>query len=222
MLDFPIMTSGWVTNLRAVLELLYFVADIAIAFFAALALKQITLTKRIATASAKRESLKFAAERCQYYAERCSPLLDAMVKEHDRQGLTFFKTPTQFSIVEGEIITTNLNIPSLVQQYAKMPGAIVDTLNSLEAFAIPFAAGVADDDLGFQETGSTFCKLVDRVIAMIVVLRKVGDRYESTIKVYDRWKSRLVAQDLEGKMKKMQQQHKTLAEKGKINATEPY
>jgi len=110
----------------------------------------------------------------------------------------------------------------LAQQYAKMPNDIVACLNSLEAFAIPFAAGVADDEVGFQETAGTFCQIVEQLIGMVIVLRRTGARYESTVKVYDRWKSRLVAQDLEGKMKLMQQQHKTMAEKGKIKPRDSY
>lgn len=215
------MNSGWFLNLRAALELSYFVAGIVIAFFAAFALQQIALTKKIAAANAKRESLRFAAERRQYYAETCVVLQTRVVNEHTRLGLSFLNHP-QFSIVDGGVLPQNLNQGMLAQQYAKMPNDIVTCLNSIEAFAIPFAAGVADDEVGFQETAGTFCQIVEQLIGMVIILRTTGARYESTIKVYDRWKSRLVAQDLEGKMKRMQEQHREMAAKGKIKRADPY
>jgi len=69
--EFRAMNSGhWFETLRAILELLYFAAGIAIAVAAFFGLRQIRLTKQIAIKNAKREDLKFAAERCQYFAER--------------------------------------------------------------------------------------------------------------------------------------------------------
>jgi hypothetical protein len=63
---------------------------------------------------------------------------------------------------------------------------------------------------------------VEQLIGMVILLRLTGVRYESLIKTYDHWKSRLMARDLEGKMKKMQEQHKTVAEKGKIKPTDTF
>jgi hypothetical protein len=151
------MNSGLVCYLRTVLELAYFVAGIVIAVFAGFGLKQIALTKKIATANAKRESLKFAAERCQYFAEQCVALQIKALDEHRRLGLNFLNNPSVFSIVDGEIQTQGYNRAVFAQQYQKMPNDIVRVLNSLEAFAIPFAAGVADDEVGFQETATAFC-----------------------------------------------------------------
>jgi hypothetical protein len=216
------MNSGWFVTLRAVLELAYFAAGIAIAFFAGFVLQQITLTKRIATANAKRESLKFAAERCQYYAERCVPLYDRLVSESARLGLTFLATSPKFAIFNGEILPQPFDRNALFTQYMQIPADIVATMNALEAFAIPFAAGVADDELGFQETAVNFCQMVEQLSGAFIWMRISGPRYESVMKVYDSWKNRLVAQNLEGKMKQIQAQHKAVAEKGKLKPTDPY
>jgi hypothetical protein len=203
----------------------YFVAGIAIAIIAGFGLKQIALTKKIATANAKRESLKFAAERCQYYAEKCVPLFDKVCSEHKKLGLTFLNTAPQFSIVDGEIRFHNLDqaaLSALSKQYSQMTTDLIQCLNSAEAFAIPFAAGVADDEVGFQETAAAFCREVEQLIGALFLLRKGGMKFESTVKVYDHWKSRLVALGIEDKMKQMQEQHKKVAEKGKIKPPDTY
>ena len=212
------MTSGWVVNLRAVLELLYFISNLVIATAVVFGLKQITLTKRIATSDARRESLRFAAERCQYYAHYCIPA-DTKLRQQQQPplSLTFLATGrVPFSIVDGEIKIQGMNDKVYVPEFHRGGVFIADCLNSLEAFAIPFAAGVADDELGFQEAASSFCGLVEQYITMIVLMRRMGPRYESTMKLYDRWKSRLVAQQTEGQMKKLQAVHKEAAEKSKV------
>jgi hypothetical protein len=217
------MTSGWVTNLRSILELAFFTSNIVIAVAVVYGLKQIRLAKQIATSDARRESIRFAAERCQYYAEKCVALHAHVGREHERLGLTFLKTKLQFSIVDGEIKPKPFDENALTQQFQKMNIDIVALLNSVEAFAIPFAAGVADEEVGFQETAVAYCALVEQQIGMVFLLRyRVGTRFESLVKVYDRWKSRLVAQDLEGKMKQMQEQHKAAAQKGKIKSADPF
>jgi hypothetical protein len=219
------MTSGWVTNLRTVLELAFFASNIVIAVAVVLGLKQISLAKKIATSDAKRESLKFAAERCQYFADTCVTLQDKVSVEHRRLALTFLTKRLKFSIVNGEIVVEDFAQAArlaLQVEFQKMPIDIVKCLNSLEAFAIPFASNVADDEVGFQETAATFCETADRLIGFVVLLRATGVRYESTMRLYDRWKSRLVAQNLEGKMKELQEQHKAAAAKGQVKPTNPF
>jgi hypothetical protein len=221
MVNFPIMTSGWVANLRAVLELLFFISNIVIAAAVVYGLKQIALTKKIATSDARRESLKFAAERCQYYADHCVPADTKLRSQHQPLNLTYLATGrVPFSIVEGEIRTQFFNDKVWTPEFMRAGVLIADCLNSLEAFAIPFAAGVADDELGYQEAASSFCQLVEQHIAMIVLFRRMGPRYESTIRLYDRWKSRLVAQQTEGQLKKLQELHKQTSEKGKVKQTD--
>ncbi len=206
------MKSGhWFETLRAILEVLYFVAGIAIAGAAFWGLQQIRLTKQIATKNAKREDLKFAAERCQYYADTVVDLWVKLNAEHERLKLTVFTTPIRFEVVNGEIeLSGKLNIPDVNKQTLQVGFPLLAYMNSLEAFAIPFAAGVADDDLGFQETARAFCESVQRIIVAFVISRMVGPRYESCIRLYDCWSKRLKTDDLRKQMKDLE---------GKIKAT---
>ncbi|MFZ0859893.1 MAG: hypothetical protein WAN18_04370, partial [Candidatus Sulfotelmatobacter sp.] len=47
----------------------------------------------------------------------------------------------------------------------------VTYLNALEAFAIPFAAGVADEDIGYRETARPFCQGALAYMPVIFQLR---------------------------------------------------
>ncbi len=70
------------------LEGLYYAAGIAIAVAAFIGLGQLRLTREIAKTNAQREALKFAAERCQYFAEHTVPEHSKMAQAYFRARLT--------------------------------------------------------------------------------------------------------------------------------------
>lgn len=223
------MNSGWVYDLHTILELAYFAAGIAIVVIAGFGLKQLTiaaeqlsLTKKIATRNEKRESLKFAAERCQYFAEKCVVGQVDLLAAYRNLGITYPGPRVKFSIVNEEIEFETFDQSLVARLYTSMTNVMLTFLNSLEAFSIPFAADLADDEVGFRAIAFGFCQMVEESIGVLILLRASGVRYESTIKLYDRWKSRLLAQNLEGKMRGIQEQYKVVAEKGKVKSTQPY
>ena len=94
-------------------------------------------------------------------------------------------------------------------------------LNALESFAIPFAEGVADEDIGYRETARPFCQEAQICLAAIFHLRRLNKgRYESLIKLLSLWSNRLAAEaavpvlDLLGGLVKE-------ASKGRIKPIEP-
>ena len=77
--------------------------------------------------------------------------------------------------------------------------------NSIEAFAIPFVAKVADDDIGYQETALGFCQQVKQLMPAIFYMRRKNvARYESTVQLFDRWNKRLVASAMAPHMKSLE------------------
>lgn len=187
----------WFQIVRAILELLYFAAGVVIAVAAIWGLKQLKLTKEIFRTNTRRESLRFAAERCQYFAEQTVPAWTRMYAEYKRLNLTFLTKPSDWKIEDGEIVKHNFDPRLLATEMAALDVSIVNFLNSVEAFAIPFVAGVADEDLGFQETAMAFCQVVRLTVPAFFHQRSVGaGRYESTIKLFALWNKRLVANAL--------------------------
>jgi hypothetical protein len=191
-----------------ILQGVYYAAGIAIAVAAfkglgqlKIGLEQIKLTREIADSNsqisktnAKREAIKFAAERCQYFAEHTVPDFTKMGTTYVRLRLTFLSTNPQWTIVNGEILNHNFDTNAQDAQVPQFMVELVNCLNSIEAFAIPFVAAVADDDLGYQETALGFCQEVKQLIPAIFYMRRKGmARFQSTVQLFDRWNKRLVA-----------------------------
>jgi len=190
---------------RAVIELLYFAAGVVIAIAAVWGLQQLRLTRSIATTNARREGIKFAAERCQYFAEYAVPAGHTMVEGYKQAGLTFLSVPWNWSLQNGEIVNHNFDTKLLNAEAQKIIYPLVNYLNIFEAFAIPFVARVADDDLGYQETAMSFCQTVKSLMPAFFHQRLTGVRFESTIRLYDTWSKRLVASRVAPAMKPMEE-----------------
>src|SRR5579862_1401357 len=106
------MTSVWFGYLRSILELLYFTSGVVIAVFAWYGLRQISLTKKIATTTAKREAIRFATERCEYYANTCVPANSELFKESEQLKLTFIRRKLVFQI--NTVTVSNVESKQLV------------------------------------------------------------------------------------------------------------
>ncbi|MGB7307546.1 MAG: hypothetical protein WBC67_00655 [Candidatus Acidiferrales bacterium] len=217
------MIGGWLATTRSLLEVLYFCSGIVIAYAAVRALTQIRIgseqlrmTRDIANLSAKRESIKLASEQCRYYAERAIPLAVPLVAEYTRLKLTFLSGQPKFTIRDGEITDTNFDLKLLEKEFLQIILPLQTFLNGLEAFAIPFAAGVADDDLGFQETAIGFCQQMQAYMpAFFEMRRRKWARFESAVRLYDAWSKRLKARELAPVMKTIEELTKA-AEQAKI------
>jgi hypothetical protein len=198
---------GWFAATRAILELLYFASGIAIAIFAFLGLRQIKLgleqlkiTKEIAKTNAKREAVKFASDQCRYFAETAMPLRTKLLDEYRRAHWSFLSVIAPpdhlpFVIQNGEITNNKFDIKALDAQYPSTGDFVTNYLNSLEAFSIPFASGVADEEIGYKETARAFCKELQMCMPAIFHIRKLNvARYESSMKLFVLWNNRLAAE----------------------------
>jgi len=201
----------WFATTRAILELLYFVSAIAIAIFAFLGLRQITIgieqlkiTKEIAKTNAKRESVKFASDQCRYLAEECLRLRTEFGTEYSKSGFKFLQQgQPPFVIQNGEITSHSFDLKALREELPHCNSAVL-YLNSLEAFAIPFAAGLADEDIGFSEAARPFCQGAAEMMPVTFHLRQKNlGRYESSVKLYEMWSRRLVVEAAAPVMKAM-------------------
>lgn len=206
----------WFAAFRAVLELLYFASGIAIAIAAFWALEQIRLTKQIARTNARRESVKLAADLCTYYAETVVPKMTLAVEEHNASSLGYLSVTAQpsFVIKDGEILNTKFNTAKLAEGPSHKAG--IACVNVLEAFAIPFAAGVADEDIGYRETGISFCRAVTTFMPLMFQLRTTNSgRFESAVRLYEIWNGRLFA-EMSGPALKAMQEAVKKGESGQI------
>jgi hypothetical protein len=196
---------------RDSLELLYYIAGIAIAIAAYIGLKQISLTKRIAESNATRESVKLAADQCKYFAEVVVPALTRVVKEYQDKKLTFLSVTRNFKVHNLELVeATNFDVAAIGKELGQIPIAI-EYLNFVEAFAIPFAAGVATDDIGFRETAVPFCVGVFYCLPILMYLRITQQvNFPSIMTLFSRWLTRLAKEQMETWAKQLKENLKNM------------
>jgi hypothetical protein len=129
---------------------------------------------------------------------------------------TFLSLSQYCSVKDGEIVTeAGFDAELLAREASRMRVAIPEFLNTLEAFAIPFVARVADDDLGYQETSVAFCSAVKATLPALFEMRRMdySGRYESTVKLFERWKNRIDTETLGRNLKKAAEEYRVAAAK---------
>ena len=202
-------------SIKSTLEALYFLAGVGIFLAACYAAKQVRLaseqlkiasdqlrtTKEIADANSRRESVKLAAELCKYFADEVLPAQNAALRAYVTNNSTFLsmdpKAPPAFVLHNGDFQQANYDLNRIHGDWAKIGNEFVGFLNKAESYAIPFAEGVADDRIGFQETAPTFVSTIGVFMPMIYYLRKTQNvGYASVLKMFNIWHDRFVAKAL--------------------------
>lgn len=212
------MQATWFVVLRSILEVLYFIAGIAIAGLAYRGLEQLRITKQIASTNAKREAIKLAVEQCRYFAEKILQERLSFVNSYKELRLTFLSPDPTFIIKDGEITELNFNAQAMIKEINSINIVYVGLMNALEAFAIPFVARVADDELGYTETAYAFLEVARPCMPGIDLLRKTNSgKFESILKLYETWNKRVDAEKMVPALKHMQEAI-AAAEKSKIKA----
>jgi hypothetical protein len=151
--------------------------------------QQMELTKDIAGTAAKREAFKLAAEQCKVFADQLVPLFKEVRNAYIAKKVDLKLFP--FAIADGEIV--GLKLHGDVQKVADAYGSEgLMYLNAAEAFSMFFVNGIADETVAFRETGVTFCRSIALSMPAIVAYReRQGVRFESTVKLYEIWQTRL-------------------------------
>jgi hypothetical protein len=208
-------------TVRSVLEALYFIAGVGIFAAACYAAKQVRLgseqlkiasdqlktTKEIADANSRRESIKLAAALCKYFADEVVPAQLLATTKYATEKCTFLTVNLQkpaFVLKDGDFAKVDYDINRIEPVWSKVGNELVIFLNKAESFAIPFAEGVADDGIGFQETAATFVATISVFMPVIYYLRmKQNVRYASVLKLWNIWHDRLAAKALTPEVMKL-------------------
>jgi hypothetical protein len=207
----------WYTLLHRILEILYYLSGIAVAVLVAFGLRQVRitseqlrLTKEIAELAKKRESVRFAATQCHYFASTVVLRLGELNGLCHSLKVTCFDSPRRepnipLAISEIERPHPAFDLKKVESVWEQIGYVAANCLNSLESFAIPFAAGVADDAVGFQETSALFCDSIHRFLPMIWHIRLTQDaRYPGALTLYCNWENRRQAEKTAPLVKRVQ------------------
>lgn len=200
----------WFGYAQQVLELLYYLSGVAIAVAAFWGLRQLTISKRIARENATREAYKLAADNCRYFAREVVPLHGLLAKLIKEKSLQSFEK-RHFLLERGEIKNHNFDLAQLQKELPIMSEELISYLNAMEAFAIFFASGVAAEEIGYRETGTTFCNAVEYFMPALFATRLINVRFESIFKLFEIWRDRQKAEKISTQMKALENDAKHLS-----------
>jgi len=154
--------------------------------------------------------VRFASDLCKYFAETVVPAWADANGEYETNRLGFLTVAAPagqapFVVQNGEFVSHHFDLQRIAAEAPKAKLAL-KYLNVLEAFAIPFAEGVADENIGFRETARPFCQGAQLYMPFLFFLRSQNlGRFESIVKLYTIWTNRLAADAVAPLMQVMQQ-----------------
>ncbi|HEV7701747.1 MAG TPA: hypothetical protein VGO43_16060 [Pyrinomonadaceae bacterium] len=204
-------------DMRAVLEVLSFVATIALGIFGFLVLSQLRLAKAsldtaketLEAAKAdmqtriEREAVVLAAAQIDILAKEIIPTSSHLVRSLREAGLR----DAPWELDDHELKNTSLKEPEKAREWVKdtieKKISVVDLMNQLEAFAIYFVGGAADEKVAFSCAAAVFCADVELVAPFLVMVRvtprgkfAIGP-YENTVALYQLWAARVKKEALD-------------------------
>jgi len=185
-------------TLTLILDALVKISPIIIAIASIIALFQIGIAKNDIKIRSKREAVTLAADKCAKLARELLPML-----------MNNFVNPrNKFTLKNWELKDYNFTISSL-----KDPGKAekwvdeirakgnyvksLDFLNEIEALAMYFANGAADEKVAYPVIGSVFCQWVINFSPLLIKLREdtlketTSGPYQNTVDLFGIWVVRL-------------------------------
>jgi hypothetical protein len=232
------------SNLREIrdcLEIASFAATITLAVAAIIGLRQLHLARlqlKIASDTfsvakdalvvakddikirSRREAIALSAKHCEDFADVALPKLNQWHQELLNKGIVF--PANCWELANKNFDETSLKDSKAGQQWvnqikAKQAGTFpCKILNQLEALAIYFATGAADEEVAFPVLGTLFCKYVEQYAPFLIDLRSHKDasftsgKYANTIRLFEIWSDRIRLEEIDSQTKKAEKERTSL------------
>ncbi|MDT3280686.1 hypothetical protein [Shewanella scandinavica] len=162
------MAIQWIDAVSPYLEFVYFLSAPVVAFCAYKALEQIKVGKKATQTSSERESYRLAAERCEYFHKEVSPEIEKfsrLLKEKEIKFLSQCKVTIDGKKIKFEPSKDKEQLKKLVAELEHFH----ELFNKLELFAMYFTSRIADEELAYHSLGSSYCRLVEKLIPLLVM-----------------------------------------------------
>jgi len=186
----------WIMNSKLVLEILYYFATFFLVVVGFLALKQIKLTKNLSIISSKRESFRLAAEQCKLFDSEIVPLCRAIDKKIKNNNIDFFKK-SKVEIKGPKVKISPCKDDAEIQKLDLVGLDILDMCNKIDAFAMYFTSGIADERIAYYTLGEGYCEVIEEFLAFIL---PQFDPPQHFVALFFKWRARREAE--RAKMKK--------------------
>lgn len=164
------------------------------------ALYQIKLSKDSFKTNSHRESVKYASELVVMYLREVISLIDKTDSILLNMKLKKFTKDVNLSnFTRNEILRNGGELKNHFEYSVKQlninirnVNIVVEIANTIESFAVPFIECVADERVGFNAVGQTFCHTIEEYYFFYAVARSGEIRsYQNTIALYNVWSQRI-------------------------------
>lgn len=170
----------------------------------------IDLAKEDIKLRSTREAVTLAAEQCERFAGKLQEI-QRRISNMYQHGLPEIQWTLKNDSFDGE--TIGEDSASWMKAAERFSLDIGYILNQLEAFAIYFDKGAADEQVAYGSTGIVFCDIAERMAPFIVSIREGNTRssvvsgpFQSTVNMYKVWASRLKSEYLQSQVDAMQEE----------------
>jgi hypothetical protein len=212
---------------RALLELGYFVATLAICYLAWRALAQLEIAKvALQTAQGdletarkdistriEREAASETLRQLKTWADEIIPAINAMSSRWGEIPLPLVRLSMErFDLEElgGKDVKFCVHHDKVIDAFKKdasFKGLVQKAQNLTEASAMAFMTGVANEELAFAPLSDIFCHMVEMSYPAYAGMRKQNrlNQWEYTIRLYQVWSQRRAKHQLVGEQELLKQ-----------------
>jgi hypothetical protein len=222
------MQLSWaeaVSVCRNVLEMGAWISTIAVAVFAWRALAQVRIAGDALTQAradlqvrSRRESITLATDMVGKFGRDVLPLVNREMLSLVANGIGI----QDWKLLNSEFVAGSIadaeGASKWVRDLAANPEnsfKVLNIMNELEVFAMPFGAAVADESVAFRPASEAFVQTVKNLAPYYVENRErnprfTGGRFEYTVDLFKRWQARIEEEKLLGKEERLKLERQKL------------
>ncbi len=189
------------------------IATVGLLIVAAIGLKQLSISKKAANATAKRDSIKAANEQIRYFGETIIPLVNKMDTYIAKNNITLLDE-SSFEIKDDRIeVALRPNGAQGAKQFNMIGEHVLAIINNLEILSTVFVSGLADEKVAFKTIGKAYCSITEKCMPIIATITEHDKHYyQNSIELYRCWNDRIEKSSLQEQKKEIENE---LSRKGK-------
>lgn len=172
-----------------ILESLYYFSGIALVIVAVVGLQQLSISKKNARISAKREALKYSNEQVHFYLTNIIKLQNYLDEEIKKYNINFYQKADV--VINGKSVKVKFNSgKEEVEKLKYISGPFGDMMNAVECFAASFISKLADEKSAFKSVGKTYCLAIREYMPQLIIHTRNG-YYKNLMELFFIWDSRI-------------------------------
>lgn len=184
---------AFLINNRLSMEAIYFASGPLLVVIGIVGLFQLVIAKNDLAIRCRREAATLSASQICQYLSKIIPfnnLLDSKLKSYGYPE--YAGEVGKFTRDAISRILSKDELGKISDVGIKAAQEFIDAFNAMEAFAVFFTKGVADEEIAFSSVGLTFCASIKKWYPFICMVRSEGNLnyYDNIVKLYQIWDSR--------------------------------